>query len=238
MSIFIAGTDTGVGKTFVTAAVCTALMRQGLEVGVQKWITTGSRNESGDMEFVRAFVRNVLGERAARELLCSAPYCFSFPASPHLASALDGMEIDTQEILREYRKMESQSEVLLVEGTGGVMVPVTRDVLYVDLIEKIRPVIILVARSGLGTINHTLLTIEALRARGFELLCVILNPVNFLGEEDDTSTIIVQDNKEIISELGDVEVFGPMPFTKDFLHQEIWANIQPVVRMIEKLQEE
>ena len=184
------------------------------------------------MEFIMSRLFAGHGKAAAEKVKISAPYCLSFPASPHLASEIDGVKIDIEKILYEYGIISSRTDVLLVEGTGGIMVPVTRDLLYIDLLEKLRPRIILVARSGLGTINHTLLSLEALRARGLEILCVILNPVNAAGERDDTSHVIVRDNKKIISTLGQVDVFGPLPFADDVTGREIQAHIRQVTEKI------
>lgn len=232
MNLFIAGTDTGVGKTFITAALCSDLINLGLKPGIQKWVTTGSSSGSGDIQFIKSFVAKVHGKETARQLPASSPYCLSFAASPHLASALDGVEIDADKILREYRKMGSICQILLVEGTGGIMVPVTRSLLSSDILQRAMPLVILVARSGLGTINHTLLTIEALKTRGLDILCVILNSVSPGEGKDDTSPVIVEDNIKIISELGRVDVFGPVPFTRDFEKGEVWKQIRHVSKMI------
>ncbi len=232
MNLFIAGTDTGVGKTFITAALCSDLITLGLKVGIQKWVTTGCSSGSGDIQFIKSFVAKVHGKETARKLPASSPYCLSFPASPHLASALDEVEIDADKILHEYKKMALMCQILLVEGTGGIMVPVTRSLLFSDILQRAMPLVILVARSGLGTINHTLLTIEALRTRGLDILCVILNSVSPGEGKDHTSPVIVEDNIKIISELGRVDVFGPVPFARDFDQKEVWKQIRPVAEMI------
>jgi len=235
VELFIAGTDTGAGKTFITAGLCAGLLREGFRVGVQKWVSTGSRGESPDLEFIRLFVKTLLGEGAAESLIFSCPYCFSYPSSPHLASELDGRSVDPEKILSEYDKIRAVTDILLIEGTGGIMVPVTRDLLFADLLQGIKPLTILVARSGLGTINHCLLSLEALRNRGIETAGVVLNAIDSKGKEDGTSKVIVRDNRRIISRMGKAEVFGPVPFTRDFSIPGLWTELDPVLKQIKGL---
>lgn len=232
MELFIAGTDTGAGKTFITAALSVGLIRAGFDVGVQKWVSTGSSGGSPDLEFVRFFVKTLLGDEAAESLPVFCPYCFSYPSSPHLASEIDRQSLKPGKILSEYNKIRTLTDILLIEGTGGIMVPVTRDLLFADLLKRIKPLTILVARSGLGTINHCLLSLEALRSRGIKTACVILNSINSAGEEDDTVNVIVRDNREIISQMGRVKVFGPVPFTRDFASRDLWKRLDPVIEKI------
>ena len=235
MEFFIAGTDTGAGKTFVTAILAAALIKEGLHTGVQKWITTGGVDQSGDVEFVRSALSGLLGAKALEKALFSYPYCLSFPASPHLAAEIDGIHIDPEKILDQFEKMKALTDVLLIEGTGGIMVPITRKFLYTDLLEQLRPKVILVARSGLGTINHTLLTLEALRTRGLEVLCVVMNPVNALGDKDDSNSVIVRDNKRIIGEIGGIEVIGPLPFCQDLFERKPMDQLVPLAQRIKEM---
>ena len=235
MELFIAGTDTGAGKTFITAALCAGLLRAGFSVGVQKWVSTGSRRENPDLTFVRLFVKTLLGERAAESVIFSCPYCFSYPSSPHLASEIDGQSVKPEKILSEYKKVRARTDILLIEGTGGIMVPVTRDLLFADLLQSIKPLTILVARSGLGTINHCLLSLEALENRGIETAGVVLNSIDTAGKEDGTSERIVRDNRQIISQISGVEVFGPVPFIRDFSGRDLWKEIDPVIKKIREL---
>ncbi len=232
MEFFIAGTDTGAGKTFVTAALASSLLIRGIRTGVQKWVTTGNSSQSEDIEWIRSMVTATVGSQALKDMVFSSPYCLSLPASPHLASEIDSVDIDIQYILSEYHRASSLTDILLVEGTGGVMVPITRKLLYADLLQQINPMVILVARSGLGTINHTLLTIEALRKRGLNILCVVLNSIDATGKHDETSKIIVEDNIRIIADIGRVEVFGPLPFMSDPLSKRLLQYIEPVIDRI------
>ena len=235
MDIFIAGTDTDVGKTYITAGLCLGLAGSGLRIGVQKWLSTGDRLRSMDLDFIRNSVVEVLGREKAEAVLFSAPYCFSFPSSPHLAAELDGCQVDVERIVSVHERIRTWTDVLLVEGTGGLMVPVTREYLLVDLLKRINPQVILVARSGLGTINHTLLSVEALRSRGIGILCVVLNSVGASGRQDISSPRIVRDNKEIISSMTGIEVFGPVPFLGSSSLVRLQGVLAPVAERICKL---
>ncbi|MCK4839216.1 MAG: dethiobiotin synthase, partial [Desulfobulbaceae bacterium] len=133
------------------------------------------------------------------------PYRFSFPASPHLAAELEKKEIDPEIIVSAYREMTRRYEVLVVEGVGGLLVPLRRDLLLADLLGLLKLQTIIVARTGLGTINHTLLTIEAMRKRQIPLIGVIFT------DTAEEAEVLVQDNMKTIAETGRIEVLGHLP---------------------------
>lgn len=154
MKVFITGTDTEVGKTFISSWLC-------LQTGYSyfKPIQTGSEVDSD-----KEVVSDLTGVKTYPE-----SYLFKKPLSPHLAASLESEEIDIDNI-----KLPD-TENLIVEGAGGVLVPINKNILMVDLMRSLKLPVIIVARSTLGTINHTLMTIEVLRSRGIEILGVILN---------------------------------------------------------------
>ncbi|MGC8719241.1 MAG: dethiobiotin synthase [Thermodesulforhabdaceae bacterium] len=157
--IFVTGTDTGVGKTFVCAALMTVLNSSCYWKPVQ----TGSE-EGTDTDWIRS-VTGLPKERFLPEA-----YCFRKPLSPHAASALEGVAIDMCSIVLP--QVEGR---LIVEGAGGVMVPLNDHHLMIDLMKHLGLPVLVVARSTLGTINHTLLTLLALRNAGLEVCGVIMN---------------------------------------------------------------
>lgn len=185
--IFVTGTDTGVGKTFV----CALLMISFEDTCYWKPIQTGSA-EGTDREWIRR-VTGLPDYRFIPEV-----YCFKDPVSPHLASMQEKRRIDLSNI----RLPALPSRKLVVEGAGGVMVPINEDKFMLDLMLYLGFPVLVVARSTLGTINHTLLTISALRNSGVEVLGVILNgPRN-------------KHNREAIEYYGNVRVIGeiePVP---------------------------
>ena len=181
---FVTGTDTGIGKTVTSALLCVAL-----DAIYWKPIQTGTR-EGTD----RATVMRIAG--LPRERTIPEAYCFAPPVSPHLAARLAGKRIDLHQI--KMPKLPS-SENLIAEGAGGALVPINEKQLMTDLMRRLRLPVLLVARSSLGTINHTLLSLAALRAARLDVRGVIM--VGKLNEE----------NCKAIEHYGDARVIGIIP---------------------------
>jgi dethiobiotin synthetase len=173
----VTGTDTGIGKTIFSAALAQA-------TGAPYWkpVQSGLEEET-DSEIVA---------RLAGVPVRPESYRLITPASPHIAAEIDGVNIDVETLAPPPGK-------LIVEGAGGALVPVTRQTLYADLFAKWQVPVIVCARTALGTINHSLLTIEALRSRG-----VPIHGLAFLGDA-------VEDSEAIISEIGGVRRLGRLP---------------------------
>ncbi|HML96084.1 MAG TPA: dethiobiotin synthase [Thermodesulfobacteriota bacterium] len=168
--IFVTGTDTGVGKTVITAALALSLKGSGLDVGVMKPLQSGSSLPGmTDIEFLRA----ALGEKEHSPDDCI--YNFEAPLSPAAAARLSGERIDPGRIKSAYERLASSRDVVLVEGAGGLLVPVTDGYLMADLARDLSLPLLVVARPGLGTINHTALTIECARGRGLTVLGFVIN---------------------------------------------------------------
>ncbi len=175
--IFITGTDTGVGKTVITAALALSLKGSGLDVGVMKPLQSGSSLPGmTDIEFLRI----VLDEKEHSPDDCI--YSFEAPLSPDAAARLAGETIDTERIKSAYERLASSRDVVLVEGAGGLLVPIADGYLMADLARDLSLPLIIVARPGLGTINHTALTIECARGRGLSVLGFVINA--FPGSPD------------------------------------------------------
>lgn len=202
-SLFITGTNTGVGKTVVCGCLARFFKLQGINVGIQKWVSTGNKNTSEDIEYCLKMLGRK-GDEIDNHSLVS-PYTLDFPSSPHLAAELEQKKISIDRIQKSYHTLLQRHDLLLVEGVGGVMVPLARDYLLIDLVAELALPVLIVTHSGLGTINHTLLTIEALRKRDIKILGMVFN---FAGEGDK---IIEEDNIKIISNLGEIRSFGSLP---------------------------
>ncbi len=225
MKLFVAGTDTGVGKTFVTTAITDILLKKGKKVGLIKWASTGASKKSLDIEYIAGCLKDAFGDDILKNLEISSPYCLSFPASPHLAAELEGVEIDTGKILDETRKLEEKNDFLIIEGVGGLMVPIKRNLLLIDLLKKSGATVVLVARAGLGTLNHTLLSIEALNKRGIPLCGIVLNNNQPVDEDDRGLSPIIEDNKRTISEFSGLKVIGPLPFCHSPLDNKVTSIV-------------
>ncbi|MEG8023644.1 dethiobiotin synthase [Sphingomonas aurantiaca] len=181
MTIIVTGTDTDIGKTVFAAGLTAAL-------GARYWkpVQAGLADGSDAASVV------TLGVPADRVL--PEAYRLTTPCSPHLAAEIDGVTIEPDRLV-----LPEVDGALVVEGAGGVMVPVTRDLIFADLFARWGKPVVLVARTGLGTINHSLLSIEALRSRGVPILGIA-----FVGDA-------IEDSEATIAALGKVRRLGRLP---------------------------
>lgn len=184
-TFFLTGIDTDAGKTYATAFLARRFMDEGYTVATQKFIQTGCTDDSDDI----LAHRRLTGTGPLPEDLdhTTAPIIFSYPASAQLAARLDGRDIDVSLIDRSREILNSRYDVLIIEGAGGLMVPFTDDFLTIDYPATRRLPVVLVTNGILGSINHTLLSLEAIAARGLELPFVIYN------KHFDTDRIIAED---------------------------------------------
>ncbi|HEX6754281.1 MAG TPA: dethiobiotin synthase [Solirubrobacterales bacterium] len=193
--MFVTGTSTEVGKTAVAAVIARTLAAEGKTVAVFKPAVTGLDEDS---EPDHALLRRAAGSEQCDEEI--APYRYGPPASPHLAAALAGEEIDPERLRTVARNAAQSANVLVCEGVGGLLVPLREDYLIRDFAADLGLPVVIAASPGLGTINHTLLTIEAARAARLEIAAVVLTP--WL----ERPSRIEQSNRETIEELGKAEV--------------------------------
>jgi dethiobiotin synthetase len=204
--VFVTGTGTEVGKTVVAAVIARTLATQGQKVAVFKPAITGL-DEAGEPD--HALLRRAAGSTQGDEEI--APYRYGPPASPHLAAELAGEEIERELLLAAAAGAAAGADALVCEGVGGLLVPLSRDYLVRDLAADLGLPIVVVASPGLGTINHTLLTIEATRAAGLAIDVVVLTPW-----PKDPSRVQIS-NRETIEALGKVEVEVLSPLNLDDL---------------------
>ena len=170
---FISGIDTGIGKTYTTGYLAKLWNAQGQQVITQKLIQTGNVDVSEDIQQHREIMGT--GWLPEDESKLTMPEIFSYPASPHLATKLDGRDIDFAKIEAATQQLAEKFEVVLLEGAGGLMVPLTTELLTIDYLEQKKFSVILVSSGRLGSINHTLLSLEALKARGLSLYALAYN---------------------------------------------------------------
>jgi dethiobiotin synthetase len=195
--LFVTGTDTGVGKTVVSGAIVAALAARGVKVRVLKPVITGIDQPASP------------GWPHDDELLARAAGCatsevtlihYGPPVSPHLAAAVAGERLDGEELVKRTLLAFKGAEVMIVEGVGGLRVPLGAGWDVRRFAAAVGLALVVVARPGLGTINHTLLTIESARAAGLRIAGVVLNPWPERPGEVERS------NRETIAQLGEVEV--------------------------------
>ena len=170
---FVSGIDTGIGKTYTTGYLAKLWFEQGQNVITQKLIQTGNDDVSEDIEKHREIMGR--GWFTEDESKLTMPEIFSYPASPHLATQIDGRDIDFEKIENATQQLADKFDVVLLEGAGGLMVPLTTELLTIDYLVKKNYPIILVSSGRLGSINHTLLSLEAIQQRGLNLFAMAYN---------------------------------------------------------------
>ena len=197
--LFISGIDTDIGKTYTTGMIANALIQQGVNVITQKLVQTGVRInlDSGDMNIADDIIVH-------RQLMSvplqpcdldftTCPYRYEKPASPHLSAALAGETLNSDMIAEATKALQVDYNVVLLEGAGGLLVPITEQLLTLDYIAEEGYPVILVTSGRLGSINHTLLSLEAIKARGLRVHSIIYNHIHDNAAQTDeqiaTSTI-------------------------------------------------
>lgn len=206
--IFITGTDTGVGKTVVAAGLAMVLRERGVKVGVMKPVATGCQGEgkrlvSGDAVY--------LFEAAENEYPpLSNPLRFRNPLAPSVASVIEKKEIQIDKILKAYQELQKHYDFIIVEGIGGLLVPITKEYFVANLIHEMNLPVVIVTRGGLGSINHTLLTVDAAVIRGFEVRGIIFNRLPRVNLSLSEIT-----NPKVVHDLTGVPILGTLPDVED-----------------------
>ena len=216
--IFVTGTDTGVGKTVVTLAIALYLLEKGLDVRVIKPVETGCDPECEDVNLYKKYLGK---ERAGNYML------YRYPAAPWTAARVEGKTIKYDEIVNNLKN--EKGEVVLIEGAGGLLVPITENKTYLHLITQLQIPVIVVAGNKLGVINHTLLTTWMLKDHNIEGI-VILNDL------EDADPFLLEDNLFTLKTFSPFPVAGRFPrVSRDFLKEELIRGIQPLASSLSQL---
>jgi len=196
--IFITGTDTEVGKTVITAGLVKHFRSQGINTGYMKPISCGPDNDA-------VYLKKLLGLKDPLKLI--NPVSLPHPLAPYTSARLAKKRISLIKIFKAYKKLKKEHDLVLVEGVGGTLVPITRNYFVADLIKDLKLPTIIVARAGLGTLNHTFSTIEALQSRKIEILGIILN--GFKGKERSEKT-----NADDIAKISGLPILAKIKWQK------------------------
>lgn len=188
-TLCICGIDTNIGKSVVTGLLARFLHEQGHRVITQKPVQTGCDGQSEDILTHRRLMESGWLEEDEQRLTC--PYNFTFPGSPHLAAKLAGQTINPDAITATTRLLEKKYEWVLIEGAGGLMVPFAENLLFIDYLEQQNYPLLLVTSPRLGSINHTLMSLELIRLRGLKLAGLVYNLY------DNALRDIVEDSQQI-----------------------------------------
>ncbi len=203
--IFITGTDTGVGKTFVACSLAGYLRGLGYHVGVMKPAETGCEEKDGALfPSDAARLKNASGSTVPLERIC--PYRFSEPLAPSIAAERAGVQIDIDHVLAEYNEIKAKHDVVLVEGAGGLMVPLLPSYTYADLARVLKLPIVVVAANKLGVINHLLLTLEHASCKGLNVLGYVLNRTS------SEVSLAAETNREVLAGLTGMPCLGELPY--------------------------
>lgn len=204
-AIFVTGTDTGVGKTVIAAGVAACLRARGMNVGVMKPVETGCRLENGCLIPQDALF---LKEAAAcdDDLDSVVPYVFAMPLAPALAAEKEGRRISVSRIKGIYQALCLRHDIIVLEGAGGLMVPITARYFYADLAAELKLPTILVAGARLGTINHSLLSLYCAERREISVMGVVMNHASPDGGIPETT------NAAALKRWAGVPFLGEFPF--------------------------
>ncbi len=205
--IFVTGTDTDVGKTYVSAILAENLKKMGVNVGYLKPVETGGREDT-------LTLKNVLKNDDDLDLM--NPINLKLPLSPNIAFDVENVYLTLDEIKKKiknaYKTLKNKYDFLIVEGAGGVYVPIKENFLMSDLIKFLNLDAVVISRPNLGTINHTLLTIEHLRNKGINVRGVIINCITDLNK-----VLYYEKTFETIEKVGNIEIIGIVKNKEDFV---------------------
>ena len=202
--VFITGTDTDVGKTVISAGLAFVLRDRGMRVGVMKPVSTGcygggERLVSQDAVFLMEAAQNEYPP-------LTSPSRFRNALAPSAAAMLEKKEVDVPHILKSFRTLQKHYDFIIVEGVGGLMVPLKKDYYVANLIRDMGLPIVIVSYAGLGAINHTLLTVDAATIRGLEVRGIIFNRVSVTNYSLAELT-----NPKVIHDLSGIPILGSLP---------------------------
>lgn len=203
--IFITGTDTGVGKTLVAATLAAYLRACGYRIGVLKPVETGCTETNGTLipnDAVR--LKEASGCTEPIEKIC--PYRFAEPVAPSIAAERAGRKIDVDLLLTTYGEISAEYDITLVEGAGGLMVPLLPSYTYADFARVLKLPLLVVAANKLGVLNHLLLTVEHASCKGLSVLGYVLNRLS------NESSPAAETNRQVLSGLTGVPCLGDFPF--------------------------
>ena len=226
--IFITGTDTEIGKTVVAGGLAAVLKAAGVDVGVMKPIASGGIKHKGRIVSEDAiFLKHAAQVDDALNLI--NPICLRHPLAPSVAAEIEGVSIDLRQIDEAFAELCHRHEFMVVEGVGGIAVPICEEMLVAEMAQRFQLPLLVVARPNLGTINHTMLTVEFARSYNLELRGIVLN-----ASQEESKGLAEETNPKELARLTNLPILGTVPFDErlqgdmpdpDFLSQFIGNHI-------------
>lgn len=216
---FITGTDTGVGKTVIAAALIKAIGLLGIKTGAMKPVETGCMREGDTLvPSDGMFLKEIAHMDEALNQV--TPCCFEHPLSPLAAADLEETAVDLSRIQKVFKELSARYEAIVVEGIGGLLVPLKEDYSALDLAKYFSLPVIVVARPGLGTINHTLLTVNYAIKQGIAVAGIVIN-----YSRPPEGTLAEETNAQFIKKLSPVPVIGVFPYLDDMSSESIEKTV-------------
>jgi len=212
--LFITGTDTGIGKTVVAAALSAGLRRRGVDVGVMKPVQTGYDPGSSQLAGDALLLASAAEVNDPVELV--NPYCFTRPLAPWTAAELENRRVEIDFIKRCFKELAELHDAVIVEGVGGLLVPLNERQTVADMALELGLPVIVVSGSYLGTINHTLLTLEMAGVKGLRVVGVVFNRTGKSGPESPETT-----SPSAITRFSGVRVIGYLPEVTELISEKI-----------------
>ena len=226
--IFITGTDTEIGKTVVAGGLAAAFKAAGIDVGVMKPIASGGIQHKGRIVSEDAiFLKHAAQVDDALDLI--NPICLRHPLAPSVAAEIEGASIDLRQIDEAFAELCQRHEFIVVEGVGGIAVPICEEMFVADMAQRFQLPLLIVARPNLGTINHTVLTVEFARSYNLEICGIVLN-----GSQEESKGLAEATNPKELARLTHLPILGTVPFDErlqgntpdpDFLSQFMGEHI-------------
>lgn len=219
--LFVCGTDTNVGKTIITGTIALALKQAGYRVGVYKPLESGCSNTKSQKKLIRADSEFLAKCAGITNLDDVNTYAFKEPLAPGVAAQLNGCSISFAKIKTHLEKLKKKYDIVLIEGAGGLLVPVSGKKTNLDLIKHLKTPVLIVARAGLGTLNHTLLTYQSLKQAKIPVSGVILN------QTSSSKDISQKYNAQILKDYR-LPLWGTMPHCTSLLPKSLLLGIKGI----------
>jgi len=221
--ILISGTDTNVGKTYITMGLINAALKEDIRIGVMKPVETGCRLYRDKL--VPQDAIRLMNTAGMKDINLVNPYRFKYPVAPYVAQILENRHISIKHIKQVYNKLAREYELVIVEGAGGLLVPITKNFSYADLAKELSLPVIIVAVNKLGVINHILLTIDYIKTHKLNLLGIILNNIE---KKDD---IAKKTNVKTISSMIGKLFIGEVHFNNVVSDIDLYKNILKLITL-------
>ncbi|WP_431801405.1 dethiobiotin synthase [Halobacillus andaensis] len=220
--IFVTGTDTGIGKTFVAAGIAAALSKKGVDVGVFKPMLSGDKRE--DPQSDTMILKSMSGDPSPPSDI--TPFQFDEPLAPYLAAKRQNISVKQSDVINTWNHIKHRHSFNIVEGAGGIAVPYGEDFLVSDIMKDINLPVLVVARPNLGTVNHTFLIVDYARRCGLNVIGVVIN-----GFNSTKSEVAEHTNPELIEQFCKVPVLGIIPHTEKKDKKTIVELFQSIINL-------